>query len=104
MKLTKAQEKIMEKAKADIDFARTHTLREWGIKICGLEGKELDAYAESQIEYWTKNYGKAYERNKKGICLCTANSRTIKALEQLGLISIIDDGRSLPDLIKVLNY
>ena len=97
MKLSKAQQRVIDYAKADIDFARTHTIREWAIKGEGL-------ISEENIAYKIENYGKYYERQKNAICLTTANTKTLEALRDMGLIEIIRVGGSFPDTIKILNY
>ena len=58
----------------------------------------------SQIEEYAEKYGKYYYNEKNGIVLTRANSRTLKALEKMQLIEIIEDGKSYTDMIKILNY
>lgn len=104
MKLSEAQKEIIEKAHNDIDFARTHTLIEWATKNLGYLGRELKEYEIDRIESYANDYKKYYEREKNGIVLCRANSRTIKKLEEIGLVEILNDGRNFPDTLKILNY
>ena len=123
MKLTEAQNYIIEKAHKEIDFSRTHTIIEWATyekfncekledsliarnwKNYGYTSLEdtLNTLRKTVDDYIEK-YGKYYENSKKGIVLTQANSRTLKALERLNLIEIINDGRSYIDTIKILNY
>lgn len=123
MKLSKAQSYIMEKAHEEIDFARTHTLIEWATKEkynCidikdtvvvrrfneyGYKSLE-DAinYVEKELQEYTEKYGKYYYNEKNGVVLTQSNSRTLKSLEKLNLIEIINDGGSYIDTIKILNY
>ena len=123
MKLTEAQNYIMGKAHKEIDFARTHTLIEWATyKALGCENIEEDRVAQKWKEYgynssedalnslrkkvesYAETYRKYYENSKNGVVVIISNSRTLKALERLNLIEIINDGESYPDTIKILNY
>ena len=123
MKLTKAQNYIMEKAHKEIDFARTHTLIEWAtneryncidIKDTVI-ARRFNEYGyksledaindvEKELQEYAEKYGKYYYNEKNGVVLTQANSRTLKALERLNLIEIIEDGGSYIDSIKILNY
>ena len=119
MKLSKAQQTIINKAHEEIDFARTHTLEEWAKKRRDLppiddpttkwfikeHGQDAyDRYVKEQINGYIKRCGKYYELAREGIVLCTANTRTLNKLESLGLIEIVNIGGSTPDRIKILNY
>lgn len=125
MKLSKAQEAVMNKAKADIDFARSHTLREWAQKTdphitveaverlvrnassYGLTEEEMRKQCEKEIVNYMNTYKKYYEDERKGIVLTNCNSRTLVKLETMGLIEIIHDSNGTTygiDTIKVLNY
>lgn len=122
-KLSKAQQTVMDDAKRKIDFARTHTLREWAAtkryptgynhitdrwNSYGWSTKEEAVQScENDITRYGENYGKYYENEKSGIVLATCNSRTLVKLEQMGLIEIIYDSNGTHfgiDTIKVLNY
>ena len=123
MKLTEAQNYIIEKAHKEIDFVRTHTIIEWATyekfncekledsliarnwKNYGYTSLEdtLNTLRKTVDDYIEK-YGKYYENSKKGIVLTQANLRTLKALERLNLIEIIEDGGSYIYSIKILNY
>lgn len=125
MTITKTQKEVLERAKETIDFARTHTLREWAIKNFGYGGTEesIEAVAKWRDENWGDNAGDAirnklkeaiayyenhpegYENEKNAIIEWTINnSSTLKALEKKGLIEIIVDGGTGWDAYKVLNY
>lgn len=125
MKLSKTQAKVLEYAKAKIDFARTHSLREWAEKQTELtpdyvqRAIEVDKYHhgperlkqmfEDRIQGYMRRYEKYYEDNKRGIVLCgsVVNSRTLRKLAALGLILILEDScgeRYGIDTIQVLNY
>ena len=103
MKLSKAQEAVLNHAKEEIDFARTHTLEEWYIKSYRADRLDLDSMDE-----WSRNYTiTTYEKRKNGIALSMCNSRTLKKLEDLGLIEILYDSNGTHygvDEIRVLNY
>ena len=122
MKLSAAQQKIIDTACKEIDFARTHTAFEWGLKeryqvtkveesIIVIKHNLYHMTRDEAIEYVTKEairyattYNYYYESEKNAQVLCQANSKTLKKLEELGLIEIIKDGRSCIDTIKILNY
>ena len=104
MKLSEAQKEIIERAHNKIDYARTHTLIEWATNCLGYSGKDLEDYQISRVESYANNYRKYYEQERKAIVLCRANSRTIKKLEEIGLVEILKVGGSFPDTIKILNY
>lgn len=103
-KLTKAQNEVLEDAKKHIDKARTLTYREWLIDMNSYYLYHEDALEEAIQKQEYANY---YENEKNGIVLTHCNSRTLKKLESLGYIEIIEDstGESYGiDVIKVLNY
>lgn len=123
MKLSKAQQEVMETVKQEIDFARTHTLYEWAENEKFRNGydrivsnysrygfknaEEAMAYIEGEIRSYGEKYRRYYENERNGIVLTHCNSKTIAKLESLGLIEIIRDsnGESYGlDTIKVLNY
>ena len=124
MKLTKAQDKIMTEAKSKIDFARTHTLREWAQKATGYTDEVIErmvshsedyrstpekmrASLEDRISHYADEYRDSYYRDREGSVLIHCNSKSLKKLEEYGLIEIIYDstGSSFGiDTIKVLNY
>lgn len=125
MRLSKAQAKVLEYAKTTIDFARTHSPREWAEKQTGItpdyvqRAVEADKYHhgrerliqmyEDRVQSYMKRFGKYYEANKRGVVLCgsATNSRTLRKLADLGLIAILHDScgeRIGIDEIQVLNY
>lgn len=118
MKLSKAQQEVMDTAKERIDYARTHSFCDWFRNGMGYYYKGMtDTEVYEAIERLTKesNWGysldyemKRYEMNRNGIdFLCHASSATIKKLEKLGLIEIVYDSNGEFygfDHIKVLNY
>ena len=123
-RLTKAQNEIMTEAKSKIDFARTHSLREWAqkqtgytdekiefmVERCGMyhstpEGMRSDL--EDRINRYAEDYSKTYYNNQNGIVLIHCNSKSMKKLEEYGLIEILYDSTGSNfgiDTIKVLNY
>lgn len=125
MAITKTQKEVLDRAKETIEFARTHTLREWVIKNFGYGGTEeaIEEVAKWRDENWGDNAGdlirnrlkemiayyesnpEGYENEKNAIIKWTFNnSATLKALEKKGLIEIIVDGGAGLDEYKVLNY
>lgn len=127
MKLTKAQQKIVNKAKEDIDYARSNDFIHWvSLKLCGYDmEKDWDAVPNPYLsnEYVLKqaqdliakdetgyncfephHWAKRYERAKHGECIAHANSKTLEALARMGVIEIIHDGRRGWDTIRLLDY
>ena len=122
MKLSKAQQVVMDMAIEKITYARTHDFRHWIAKAHSyplekdwdslpnpyltneIVSEYVDRFIREDDEIHNGFFRRSYEDEKSGITLVTSNSRTIKALEQLGLIEIISDGRSGIDEIKVLNF
>jgi hypothetical protein len=121
MKLTKAQQEVLDKAKANIDFARTHDFYDWFRDNWSFD-TEKSNWSDDQIN----NYYEDMERfNKtdvsfkdedmdefidltKGIYRSIrVNSKTLVKLEKMGLIEILYDSngdRFGIDRIKILNY
>lgn len=98
-KLSKAQERALERAKEKIDKARSQTLEQYisesGVRVGGI----------FPYEWFKERYNKA----RNGIVCVNSTLPTLKKLEELGLIEIvdIDEYRScgrVGDNIKVLNY
>ena len=103
-KLTKTQIEVLEYAKKKIDKARTLTYREWLIDMNSYYLYHEDALEDS---IYKQEYANYYEDAKNGIVLTHCNSRTLKKLESLGYIEIIEDStgeRIGIDTVKVLNY
>lgn len=109
MKLTEAQERILTEAKKDIDTARAYeTYEEYEYnrnsyyKVRGMSLEEAKPIITKANE--GGRWSKYYEAYREGRTLVIANTRTIKALEKLGLIKIIDEGGKFPDWIEVIGY
>lgn len=104
MKLSNAQEKVMMKAKKDIDMARSMEYAEWLKETHSFYQTHEDAYQKAMSEGYLKEY---WEDGRKGIVLASCNSRTLAKLEEMGLIEIVYDSNGETfgiDTIKVLNY
>lgn len=127
MKLTKAQQEVIENARQDVDYARENDFPHWFAKfVCGRElEKDWDSFPNPYItnktvldevnerimedeagsEYFAPGYWKArYERAKQGEAICMASSHTIRALERMGLIKIVNDAGRGVDTFNLLNY
>lgn len=118
MKLSKAQQNVLDVAKERIDFARNHSFCDWWRNNTSYwaykEASDEEVYNLIQkrtAQGWvaTLDYEmKHYNMNKDGIdYLCHASSETIKKLETLGLIEIMYDSNGEYygfDTIKILNY
>lgn len=107
-KLSKTQQEVLETAKRDINKARTLDYPEWL--------KEINHFYAGNTEYQKKCYKEALEREemkryweneRNAIVFTHCSSHTIRALERMGLIEIIEDsvetGGSI-DVVKILNY
>lgn len=132
IKLTKAQQSVMDHAKSEIDYARTHSFLYWIAKnftqmplekdwdshpnpnlsnkyamdkaTKAVEDDKLPVVAYG-VEIFPENHRRiAYENEKKGITTTITSSNTLRALERLGLIKIIHDGRNGVDTIQVIGY
>lgn len=102
IKLSKAQEKVMEQAYKDIDLARNNNYEAWVRKY--IKGF-TDEYIEERIRLEDRKDW--YEDRKNGIVLTSCNTKTLRKLEELGLIKIIKDSTGSTwgiDIVKVLNY
>jgi len=112
MKLSKAQNEVMTMAKKQIDEARKYDYPEWlketnsWYQVDENESEEYKAFKEKAYRDAVNEgrHKKYWQMHKEGIAFVECNSRTIQKLEKLGLIEIIEDGRSYTDVIKVLNY
>lgn len=111
MKLTKAQTEVLEYAKRCIDTARKYSsYAEYEYNensfyrsrnITFEEAKKEIEERDARCDFWFTN---CFNKKRSGIALITANSRTIKKLEEYGLIEIVDCGGSYPDWIRVIGY
>lgn len=132
MKLTKAQAKVMEGAKHEIDYARTHDFIHWVARHftqCDLEtdwdshpnqylsnakalqdaleivAKDSKPTVIDGFEIFPANHlREKYESEKLGETLTITSSNTLRALERMGLIQIIKDAGRGVDHIRILNY
>lgn len=125
MKLSKAQQKVMDNAKAQIDFARTHTLIEWAevethttrdvvermvknARAYGTTPEKMRKSLEERVADYAERFKGNYEAERRGEVLTHCNSKTLEKLEKLGLIEIIFDSKGCSsygiDRIRVLNY
>lgn len=104
MKLSKAQEKVMENAKRQIDEARSMDYPEWLMHGNDYYEDHKDAWVKAVSEGRFKEY---WENNRNGIVLTRCNSRTLAKLEEYGLIKIIEDSKGEQfgvDTVQILNY
>lgn len=118
MKLSKAQQVVMDEAKKRIDYARVHSFHDWfrnnnrSGNIIEMNDREVDELLEKRtLAGWigNKDYQmEHYQMNRDGIdYLCHASSKTIGKLESMGLIEIIrnSNGENYGlDVIRILNY
>ena len=118
MTLSKAQQTVIENAKEEIDFARTHNFYDWyrhygSLFERKLNDEEIDSLLDERERTGWKTSKeierKKYEMNRNGISyLCHATGATLKKLKTLGLIEIIKDSTGETffgfDTIKILNY
>lgn len=100
MKLSKAQEKVIDEAKRQINEARESDFVEW----CGSNYKHIDEY-----DGYREKLERMYKENRDGVVEVHCNSRTLYSLENFGLIEIIHDskndgGEIQIDKIRLLNY
>lgn len=109
MKLTSAQQKVMDEAKEQIDLARTMTFDEWFLKTqCNNDIDVYDGYCKNNPEMKQAMF-KYYENERNAIVLTHCNSKTLEKLQTLGLIEIIHDSKNDKtsygiDHVKILNY
>lgn len=111
MKLSKAQQEVLEDAMEEIDFARTHSFYDWyrkGFNAGDLTNEEINARINDCV--LGRDYFECrYNWNREGIdYTCHASSATIRKLETLGLIEILYDSNGSHgyglDRIRILNY
>ena len=131
MKLTKTQQDLMDWAKRQIDYARTHDFIHW---LSNAHGYDLDLDWDAHPNPYLSNeqvwkdaqmmvekdkkpviiegheifpagwWMSKYEAEKEGIITTQASSNTLRALQRMGLIEIIHDAGIWIDTIRVLNY
>lgn len=110
IKLTPAQQKVMDRAYKDIDEARNNDFYGWfNIAYnCNATKEEID----ERVELWYNRYHEyyyheKYEETKNGMVLTHCNTKTLRKLEEMGLIKIIEDSTGTLfglDVVQVLNY
>ena len=102
MKLTTAQQNVLDKAKSEIDLARTLDYPEW------FKTTQKWVREDRVDKLICEGHLKAnWEAKRRGEVITHCNSKTLKKLEEYGLIEIIEDsnGESFGlDVVKVLNY
>ena len=110
IKLTPAQQKVMDRAYKDIDEARNNDFYGW-FKIaykCNETKEEIDERVERWYNRYHENYyHENYEKTKNGMVLTHCNTKTLRKLEEMGLIKIIEDSTGTKfglDVVQVLNY
>lgn len=111
MKLSEAQNKVLEIAHIEIDEARKFdTYEEYFMKYESMYKNASyntpEKYKAKDPEGW-KRYKKYWENRRNGIVLTHCNSRTLWKLEELGYIKIINDSCGQYtgiDTIQILNY
>jgi methylthioribose-1-phosphate isomerase len=101
MKLTPAQQKVIDTAKSKIDNARTMNFEEWILKAQHLNVSTNSEIAQRLLKY--------YEEEKNAVVLTHCNSKTLEKLQAFGLIEIIHDSKNDNtsygiDKVKILNY
>lgn len=98
IKLSAAQQKVMDKAYKDIQAAREcATVEEWFIKyiasIYNSDYNTPEKQKEKNINRWNNVIVKAYNDRRQGIVLTHCSSKTLEKLEKLGLIKICHDSK-----------
>lgn len=110
VKLTPAQQKVMDRAYKDIDEARNNDFYGWYNiafnRNCTKE--EIDEEVKRWKDRYNENYyNEIYENRKNGMVLTHCNTKTLRKLEEMGLIKIIEDSTGTQvglDVVQVLNY
>lgn len=109
MKLSKAQTKVMETAKSNIDEARSINFHDW-YRIHFNSKGESDDQIDEKIAKDEKAYNMEgyyhgrYEEERNGITLVMANTKTLKKMVEMGLIELVEEGGFYPDKIRIINY
>lgn len=111
MKISLAQEKILNQAKEQIDTARKYNnYDEYFIseksQNCNNGYNTPEKYKAKDIEKWNKDI-KYWEQKRNAIVLTSCNTKSLLKLEYLGLIKIIYNSNNQSygiDRIKILNY
>ena len=114
-KLSKAQAKLLEELKNEIDKARRLSYPEWLAETqhyfatpAWADERLKKVYEERlQKAVEEKYFYEYWEERRNAIVNIHCNSKTLKKLEELGLIEIIYDSTGSNygiDEVKVLNY
>ena len=111
-KLTERQQKVLDYAKKQINRAKT--CKDW------IEYEYTAPYSTYSMKMYYPTYedakraiiernneldniySESYDRLLKNQVLVTASTNTLKALEKLGLIKILEVGGNFPDLIEII--
>ena len=112
IKLTPAQQKVMDRAYKDIDDARNNDFYGWYNLAynCDHTKEVIDEHIENFEKRFPglKNYHhETYEETKNGRVLTHCNTKTLRKVEEMGLIKIIEDSTGTQfglDVVQVLNY
>lgn len=126
MKLSKAQQNVIDTAHREIEFARNHTLREYVMEklfqvtniedvivfknheMYNLTKEQAIKHINDKIDSQIESYKKYYEQEKQGVVLTMCSGATLKKLENLGLIEVIynstNTGSYSIDTVKILNF
>lgn len=109
VKLSDAQQAVMNKAHEDIRRAREcATVEEWFNKYRAMYYTRvtMEEFRDNDPEYWEKIVVSSYNRNRSGVVLTQCSSKTLAKLEKLGLIEIIKDSNGQHygiDVVRVLD-
>lgn len=120
MKLSKAQQSVIEKAKKEIDLARENNFYDWQRKRYGfviwnckpvreMTDEEIDKMLLEQKQQGYNIKEERYQKLLNGVTdTCHASGSTLKKLEALGMIEIIKDSTGEHyygfDEIKIIGY
>lgn len=114
MKLSKAQQQVMDRAKAKIDTARSYAEFDTYFEEVEIKNGSYNNCSDTADKFRENNpriyehHRKIWEEEKDGIVLTMGvNSRTLYKLQEMGLIEILEDGKNRHfgiDRIKIANY
>lgn len=107
MKLSKAQQRVIDTAHKEIDFARSTDFETWLlVNQCNnnTEVYNVRYKADSELKRKLKQ---SYENLKNAIVLTSCSSTTLYKLANLGLVEILKDSKGERfgiDTVRILNY
>lgn len=111
MQLSKKQQDVLNVAKRKIDFARAHSFYDWyrlAYRELAASVEEILAKVRRTREIFGFDYDRmVYEDGRNGVVHVRCDGRTIRRLEKLGMIRILEDSTGTTthyDRIQVLNY